>query len=948
MDTFLYHLNKIFITEKKYSKTAQIFKTACKIIESNPGIIILSGDMFSSNLSTRDIKFFYNAINLLNTKIIPKFNDFKIIIILDKKQAPPLLKEHKNIFFLSLNEPKKVQVNDFNLQLPEANIFIYNRKIRLDILDKKCKLAWWNVISCTVGQHYFSNEKFSCEKKTELDYWNKYLNNVDDDMKRKVIDLYTSENKTQPNKVNKWTINFLRWRGLYTYVKDSWINFDEYNGNIISIAGKNSAGKSSIMDIICFALFNKTIRGNHKDMINNTSLDYEVSCYFTINETKYFIYRKGTKNRTGNYLLAKYDKEWININQKNICATYNYIGEQIGSFDDFININLCPQMRIFWTDKKNVDRTKALINYLNLNKYEPILNKTKNKITKLKAAKKYISKPEKIDEPSPIDENLLCKKQDELKKCYMLIDYSISTKPEKFVDVSELIGELEKLLEYKYHQLYKLPDNVCSIDNTFDVKKYKQIKEQVKNKCINKCCAQHDWHFINNFVKKHQHLIEKEQEINVQLAEIEEKIAKKESLDDDFLTTFDLQSNIKKTEELKAVKARLSFEDNCSSCNKNKADIVSNINDCENNIKKYEKLKAAIYEENKDKINSLYNELKVQKNNILKVQKFRHCLSFLEYKDNVKYIKNNRNKYQSRKYSLQLQHNNEVEKCIKDIKHKIQCAKYTINQKYECRTKVLEQEISHLTSMKDNKKKYDEYVSDLEEYNKKIQTIDDELNALEIYFKCLDSRKGVPFMMLSESCEIIEKHINNMLSGIVDFKIKLSFDKVGESRLLIEEKNKLISSDVGSGFQKFMIDLLFRYALSQLNNISLPNFFIIDEGFGVLDDNNTKNVFKVISKIRVMFDFLIIINHVDYLKQNTSITNLNNHQINIGKELSYMQICKHIKIDTNEDDLTYIKEDGKDYIMCQVCNKKILNRKGAADRHVSSKTHLSIKKKHNL
>ena len=53
--------------------------------------------------------------------------------------------------------------------------------------------------------------------------------------------------------------------------------------------------------------------------------------------------------------------------------------------------------------------------------------------------------------------------------------------------------------------------------------------------------------------------------------------------------------------------------------------------------------------------------------------------------------------------------------------------------------------------------------------------------------------------------------------------------------------------------------------LSKLSPTS-SDFFIIDEGFGVLDDNNIENACKLLTNAKSMFNFMLIVSHVDYVK----------------------------------------------------------------------------------
>ena len=59
-----------------------------------------------------------------------------------------------------------------------------------------------------------------------------------------------------------------------------------------------------------------------------------------------------------------------------------------------------------------------------------------------------------------------------------------------------------------------------------------------------------------------------------------------------------------------------------------------------------------------------------------------------------------------------------------------------------------------------------------------------------------------------------------------------------------------------------------------------PNFIIIDEGFGCMDDKNLKNIGDVFSNIKNVFDLILIITHKEELKDELkNIIKLDNYKI---------------------------------------------------------------------
>src|SRR6185437_10008926 len=228
--------------------------------------------------------------------------------------------------------------------------------------------------------------------------------------------------------------------------------------------------------------------------------------------------------------------------------------------------------------------------------------------------------------------------------------------------------------------------------------------------------------------------------------------------------------------------------------------------------------------------------------------------------------------------------------------------------------------------------------------------VGDEITSLEKkkemftkYLSCINAKDGIPYKILKKSCSTIEQGINNILSEITDFNISLGFD-LKKFKIMITDKNKIIPAEQGSGFQKFIIDLSMRLCLA-CNHPCLPNFFIIDEGFGCMDREhleNTKNFMESFN-LQNKFNWMILISHIEDLH---NITN-KNIEINFSNGKSKL-LVGHIPefpeptitaIDTeNNEDIIKVEEDSEK-LYCEVCQKSFKNTSNAKTRHLATKIH---------
>lgn len=153
----------------------------------------------------------------------------------------------------------------------------------------------------------------------------------------------------------------------------------------------------------------------------------------------------------------------------------------------------------------------------------------------------------------------------------------------------------------------------------------------------------------------------------------------------------------------------------------------------------------------------------------------------------------------------------------------------------------------------------------LEKLDEKItylQTCEKNNELLTLYCKCIDLKTGIPHLALQNLIQVLESRCNEVLSHIADFGVRF---ELSQSEGL--EKNKRgkflnittfyhngneIHASLNSGSQKFILDLVLRVVLLQISHVSQPNFLMIDEGFGCLDESHFEKV-KNASKIIVLF-----------------------------------------------------------------------------------------------
>jgi len=154
---------------------------------------------------------------------------------------------------------------------------------------------------------------------------------------------------------------------------------------------------------------------------------------------------------------------------------------------------------------------------------------------------------------------------------------------------------------------------------------------------------------------------------------------------------------------------------------------------------------------------------------------------------------------------------------------------------------------------------------------KDLDTVDEQWNLYTDYNSMIDTKSGLPCDIINVYTGRIQELINDVLEKFVDFHVELKFvkqtNKEAKSSKWIEawvhDENRCSSMiESSSEFQKFIIGLACRVAFDQLFLHTRPNFFVIDDGWGCMDDANVSMVSRLIKYIKKLYDHVIAIGHV--------------------------------------------------------------------------------------
>lgn len=255
------------------------------------------------------------------------------------------------------------------------------------------------------------------------------------------------------------------------------------------------------------------------------------------------------------------------------------------------------------------------------------------------------------------------------------------------------------------------------------------------------------------------------------------------------------------------------------------------------------------------------------------------------------------------------------------------------------------------------------------------------------YLKIINCKTGLPSIILRETAQVLEHRCNEILQRITDFTVKIVYDV--DLKIYTVENEMMISAQLGSGMQRFVLDLIFRIVLTEISCISCPAILFVDEGFGCLDRESFISVAGILQKLKGNFKGMFIISHINELRayvdktidvvkkgqysnvQSGEITlsqkclqllsenNVNNKRVvdfkASGKEkkltkkqeekLSAEDKIKKYAADHGGLEKVLLRVDSEtDMVYCHGCDKSYKNKKGFGEKHVIAAT---VKSKHD-
>lgn len=665
-----------------------------------------------------------------------------------------------------------------------------------------------------------------------------------------------------------WKLERIRWNNLFNYGTGNEIDFNNLRG-IVGIFGKNFSGKSSIIDSALFTMFNSTSKNEKKNLnvINQNRDKAFAKLEVSVGDVSYTIEReaekyqkklKGVTTTEAKTNVSFYAENTITgdiepLNGLTRSDTDKAIRNHFGSLEDFLLTSMSSQNGALNFISEGASKRKEIFaKFLDLIQFESKYRHAKEDSAEVRALLKKLegrdfkeeirkqvvalAKVTKKLNGHEADCISLTKQIDEVDKSITEIVSMINSIPAEIIDIAkvrnnivskqaqigQIMSHMEDLRDEKTDKS-ELYQKLCNFSETFAIDELREKRAEIETietqiEAFEKDIKLREKEIKRNSSKKK--LLEGIpcgtqfpkckfiRDANVAVAHlpvIQEEMNQAIEQMAAFTTRLEGMDPEKVTEHLNKFQQILDRKVQTSS---RITEIGLQIERDESTLKLLLKevddleKDEQLYDDNKEAIENL-EQLVAQKDSLVSAMKVNKRM---------------------------------LAKCEQD---KLQFYKQTGS--VEEKIKMLESE----------KAQFEVYRS--------------QYSAYDLYMQCMHTN-GIAFDIIKKKLPIINEEIAKTISNIVDFEI---FFEVDGSKFEIYIKHPTHGArplEMGSGAEKTIAAMAIRMALLTVSSMPKGDIFILDEPGTALDEENMEGFIRMLELIKVNFNTVLLISHLDSLK----------------------------------------------------------------------------------
>lgn len=665
------------------------------------------------------------------------------------------------------------------------------------------------------------------------------------------------------DKYKKYKIKWIKWKNFLSYGDDNFFDFSNLNG-LVLLNGEpaNQSGKTTFaIDLTHFLFFGKIEKYPTQDKIFNKHLNEAteviVEGCIEIEGADYIIKRKlsrpsaarrSAKSKTNQKVeyykvaidgsLTELEDFVDNQQEENSIQTNKVIKEAIGNEDDFDMIVCATSKNLDeLIDKRDTERGRILsrwIGLLPIEEKEIIAKEKYNKEVKPYLLSAKYNKEELQHEIESYKINIHS------------LNGSISTLKEKVSGISSEIEQLENIRKTLLTSKMQVDEKLLKVDRVTLEGQIKSTVEKGKLKKAELEKIENELKELNNVsfsIEEFNELQKNKDKLVSEIAECKTKC-------------YTLQKLIKD----------LQTSEYCPTCGRkyenidNSAKITENTSLLASEIEKGKGLRETLVEIEKhlEDLKTAQEQylrkcrLEAQKGAVeVSVEQCRN--SYIEYaRIMAEYKKNNEVIDRNNKLDIEINNNEAI---------------------LQGKRKELEVANTNIINIGHDITAYEKCITEREEIIVNLEKEAIQIYNWKLYLEMI-GKNGISKMVLRQVIPVINAQISALLNEICDFNVEMNItDKNDVVFYLVKDG---VKSDLagGSGFERTAAALALRSVLGNISTLPRMSCLVLDEIWGRVAKENYENLRKLLEEIGKNFDFILIISHLDEVKDfcNTIIT----------------------------------------------------------------------------
>jgi DNA repair exonuclease SbcCD ATPase subunit/DNA repair exonuclease SbcCD nuclease subunit len=659
-----------------------------------------------------------------------------------------------------------------------------------------------------------------------------------------------------------WVPKTFEFSNMFSYGEGNKVRFDNAKG-IMGIFAPNASGKSSLFDALSFCIFDKSSRTFlAKNIMNNRKDWFKCKFHFQINDIDYYIERRAKTVSKGKSVKVDVDF-WseqggviTSLNGEQRRDTNHMIQQYLGSYDDFVLTALSLQgNNALFIDKSQTERKEILSQFIGVDIFDKLYQRAneefKDTTTLIKKFKRddFTTKLADIDTQLVEKKNeykLLTTQHEALKEEEETLNKQIISLNEKIIKLSADSGKSIDELETTHQSLIDRKSKIIELRESIQHRINEKEEIQIELE------EQIDGYDEDNITKRYKEYTDHVEDLKQLNIELDKMKIREDSLKERIEHVKSHEYNpeceicLKNSEEY--IDAKMSLQSELSilveqmvEINTSKESIESSLEINSEVNQQFTNLNKLKVEEDKidREISGLINKLSTTE-----TEELRLDAQVTEYQNLIdEYYKNEKTIEKNREIRAEI---SEVRKKLDGIKKEIKTTNTNVLS--------LNGKVSSLQNQKET----------IEERINEVKDLEEQHRLFEYYLNSL-GKDGVSYELISKALPMIEGEVNNILTQIVEFGMQLEMDGKNINAYIVYDDQKW-SLEMCSGMERFISGLAIRIALINVCNLPRPNFLVVDEGFGTLDNENLTSLYMLFAYLKTQFDFVMIISHIDSMR----------------------------------------------------------------------------------